>query len=97
VLLQATQESMTKVLHVDIVEELGRLLHAVHVATPVVALLLLALVLQVLQVPDGHLDDLRLLDAATPLSLVLRRDEAGKVRQAGVHAISPPFLDNSMG
>lgn len=88
---------MAKVLHVNVVEELGRLLHTVHVATTVVALLLLALALQVLQVPDGHLDDLRLLDTASPLALVLRRDEAGQVRQAGVHAISSPFLNDSMG
>lgn len=96
-LLQTTQQTVAKVLHVDVVQELGRLLHAVHVAASVVALLLLALALQVLQVPDGHLDDLRLLDAAAALALILRRDEAGQVRQAGVHAISSPLLDYAMG
>lgn len=96
-LLEAAQQAVAKVLHVDVVEELGRLLHAVHVAATVVALLLLALALQVLQVPDGHLDDLGLLDAATALALVLRRDESGQVRKAGVHAVAAPFLDDAVG
>lgn len=96
-LLEPAEQAVAKVLHVDVVEELGRLLHAVHVAAAVVTLLLLALALQVLQVPDGHLDDLRLLDAAAPLALVLRRDEAGEVRQAGVHAVATPLLDDAVG
>lgn len=48
VLLQARQQTIAKILHLTIVEELGSLLHAVHVAAAILALLLQALTLQVL-------------------------------------------------
>lgn len=96
VLLQARQQTIAKVLHLTIVEELGSLLHAVHVAAAILALLLQALTLQMLQMPDGHLDDFGLLDAATPLALVLRWYQAGQICQAGVHAIASTLLNNTM-
>lgn len=95
-LLQAGQKSIAKVLHLAIVEELCRLLHAVHVTAAVLTLLLEALALQVLQVTDGHLNDFGLLDAATPLALILWRYEAGQISQAGVHAIATPLLNDAM-
>lgn len=96
VLLQAGQQAIAKVLHLTIVEELGRLLHAVHVAAAVLALLLQDLALQVLQMSYGHLDDLGLLDAATPLALILWRYEARQIGQAGVHAVTPTLLNDAM-
>lgn len=96
VLLQARQQTIAKILHLTIVEELGSLLHAVHVAAAILALLLQALTLQMLQMPDGHLDDFGLLDAATPLALVLRWYQAGQICQAGVHAIAATLLNNTM-
>lgn len=50
--------------------------------------------LQVLHVLDGHLDYLRLLDAAAALLQVLGGDEPGQVRQAVVHPITAPLLDD---
>jgi len=76
-LLQTGQEAIAEFLHLAIVEKLGRLLHAVHVAAAIFGLLLQALTLQVLQVSNGHLNDFGLFNAATPLALILRWYEAG--------------------
>lgn len=95
-LLQTRQQTIAKVLHLTIVEKLGRLLHAVHVAAAVFALLLQTLALQMLQMPYGHLDDFRLLDAAASLALVLWWYQAGQICQAGVHAIPATFLNDAM-
>lgn len=96
VLLQTRQQTIARLLHLTIVEELGRLLHAFHVAAAIFALLLETLALQMLQMPDGHLDDFGLLDAAASLALVLRWYQARQIGQAGVHAITATLLDNAM-
>ena len=48
--------------------------------------------LEVADVLDGHLDDLRLLDPAAALLEVGGGDEPAEVRQTVVHAISPSLL-----
>ena len=53
--------------------------------------------LKVLHVLDGHLDDLRLLDAAAALLQVLGGYEPGEVGQAVVHPVSSPLFDDPMG
>lgn len=52
--------------------------------------------LQILEVADGHLDDLSLFDAAAAFLEVLGRDEARQVREAIVHAVATPLLDYPM-
>ena len=52
------------------------------------------MVLQVLHVPDGHLDDLRLLDSASTLLQVGGGDEATEVCQAVVHPVSASLLND---
>merc|ERR1719458_342906 len=54
-------------------------------------------VLQVLHVPDGHLDDFRLLDSASTLLQVGGGDEATEVCQAVVHPVSASFLNDPVG
>ena len=45
---------------------------------------------------DGHLDNLRLLDAAPALPEVAGGDQAAKVGQTVVHPVPPPLLDYSV-
>lgn len=49
-------------------------------------------VLQVLHVLDGHLNDLGLLNAAAAFLHVVGRYEPREIRQTVVHAVSPPLL-----
>ena len=46
---------------------------------------------------DGHLDDLRLLDAAPTLLEVAGGDQATQVRQTVVHPVPPPLLYDPVG
>ena len=79
-------------------------LHAAGLAQPglyllgeLTSLLLGAgMVLEVLDVLDGHLDDLSLLDPAPTLLEVGAGDEPAEVRQAVVHPVSPSLLYNSV-
>ena len=48
--------------------------------------------LEVADVLDRHLDDLRLLDAAPALLEVAGGDQAAQVCQAVVHPVTPPLL-----
>ena len=45
---------------------------------------------------DGHLDDLRLFDAAAALLDVGGRNESGQVGQAAVHPVPATFFDQTM-
>ena len=49
-----------------------------------------------LHVLDGHFNDLRLLDASSALLEIVGGDEAAEVRQAVVHAVPPPLLDDAV-
>lgn len=80
--------------------ELGRFGETLVIAEPVLLgtrrLPDALLVLQVLQVPDGHLDDFRFLNATAPLAHVLLGNQAGQIGEAGVHPVTPPLLYYSM-
>ena len=52
--------------------------------------------LQDVDVLDGHLDDLGLLDSPLALFEVRGRDEVAQVGQAVVHAVAAPLLDDSV-
>ena len=75
-------------------------LHAAGLAQPrldllgqLAAVLLSAgMMLEMLDVFDRHLDDLRLLDPPATFLEVRRRDESAQVGQAVVHPVSPSLL-----
>ena len=54
------------------------------------------MVLEVFDMFDRHLDDLRLLDPAAALLEVGGRDESAEVRQAVVHAVAAALLYDSV-
>ena len=56
---------------------------------PVVA----ALLLQLSNVLDGHLNDFSFLDSSAAFFQVRRRDETRQVGQTAVHPVAPTFLD----
>lgn len=96
-LLQMLHHLIANLPMASCIQKIRRLLQTLLVAQLVQTVLVhVFLVLQLLHVSDGHLDDFRLFDPSASFALILRRYQTRQIRQAGVHAIASSFLDDAM-